>query len=400
MESCKRNCLTDLDANQGANGMNSSLQRDYTVKKRVTLVCAGLNLLLAGLKFVLGVVGQSQALVADGIHSLSDLASDAMVLLAVRIARDEPDEDHPYGHARFETVATLLLGVLLIAVAIGIVVDAAERIANPETLSHPGFLALAGAAISIVIKEWMFWYNLKAARELNSDLMRANAWHHRSDAISSVIVLIGIAGSMAGLPMLDAVGAIGVSLMIAKIGWSLGWTGVRELVDTGARPEQLEEITRVIAGVEGVQDFHDLKTRRMGPSVLVEVHVLVKPNVTVSEGHMTAVRVRVELQEQCEYVSDVLVHVDPEDDAVPHAEQLLPGREELLAALERCWKESGIDVPTKRIDLHYLGGSVDVEVMVPLDAVADKEDARRLSQRLLESAAREKYVGKVSVLFV
>jgi cation diffusion facilitator family transporter len=380
--------------------MNSSLQQEYAVKKRVTLVCAGLNLLLAGLKFVLGILGQSQALIADGIHSLSDLASDAMVLLAVRIARDEPDEEHPYGHARFETVATLLLGILLVAVAIGIIVDAADRIANPETLSHPGFLALAGAAASIVIKEWMYWYNMRVARELNSDLMRANAWHHRSDAVSSIIVLIGIAGSMAGLPMLDAVGAIGVSLMIAKIGWSLGWAGVRELVDTGANPEQLEEITRVIGGIEGVEDFHDLKTRRMGQSVLVEVHVLVNRDVTVSEGHMTAVRVRVELQEQCEYVSDVLVHVDPEDDDVAHPEKLLPGRREMLERLERCWQESGIDVAAERVNLHYLGGAVDVELLIPLDTAEDIEGARRLAQRLLESAGRDKYVGRVSVQFV
>ena len=136
--------------------MKSALQEEYRVKRRVTWVCAALNLLLAGLKLALGVAGQSQALIADGIHSLSDLASDFMVLVAIRFASDEADEGHPYGHARFETVATLILGLLLLLVAAGIVIDAADRIAHPELLSQPGFLALSGAAVSIVVKEWMF----------------------------------------------------------------------------------------------------------------------------------------------------------------------------------------------------------------------------------------------------
>ncbi len=386
-------------AQSGVDGMETALQEAYRVKRRVTWVCAALNLLLAGVKLLVGVVGQSQALIADGIHSLSDLASDAMVLVVIRIARDEADEEHPYGHARFETVATLILGLLLLLVAAGIVVDAAGRIANPELLARPGFLALAGAAVSIVVKEWMFWYNLQAARRLDSDLMRANAWHHRSDAVSSIIVLVGIAGSMAGFPALDAVGAIGVSLLIGKIGWGLAWAGGRELVDTGASPEQLQAITAAIERVEGVEGFHDLKTRRMGQSVLVDVHVLVGSQVTVSEGHMTADRVRAELQARCEYVSDVLVHVDPEDDARGAETRLLPGRESLLERLDRRWREAGVDVSPERIDLHYLEGSVDVEIVLSLDAVADIDAARRLSRRLSEVTRDEPHVGVVTVHF-
>ena len=377
----------------------TALQQAYRVKRRVTWVCAALNLLLAGLKLVLGFVGQSQALVADGIHSLSDLASDAMVLVVIRIARDEADDEHPYGHARFETVATLILGLLLLLVAGGIVVDAGERILDPETLARPGFLALSGAAVSIIVKEWMFWYNLRAARQLDSELMRANAWHHRSDAISSVIVLIGIAGSMAGFPVLDALGAIGVSLLIAKIGWGLAWSGARELVDTGATAGQLSEIEEAIRNVEGVEDFHDLKTRRMGQSILVDVHVLVGSQVTVSEGHMTADRVRAAVHEHCEYVSDVLVHVDPEDDAAEEDITLLPQREEMLQRLDRRWREAGIDVVPERVNFHYLGGSVDVEILLPLNAVDDIDAARRLSECLVEATRRERHVSEIDVLF-
>lgn len=377
----------------------TALQDQYRLKRRVTLVCAGVNILLAGLKLFLGVVGQSQALIADGIHSLSDLATDAMVLVAIRFARDEADAEHPYGHARFETVATLILGLLLLLVSVGIVVDAAERIADPGRLSHPGILALSGAAISIAANEWMYWYNVRVAQALKSDLIRANAWHHRSDAISSIIVLIGIAGSMAGYPALDAVGAIGVSILIARIGWGLGWSGVRELVDTGGTGQQVEEIGRRIQEVEGVEAFHELKTRRMGPALLVEVHVIVDSQVTVSEGHMIGDRVRAHLAEACEYVSQVLVHIDPEDDTDGHENELMPGREEMIQRLERRWRDSGIEPSVERINLHYLSGAIDVEVVVSLDAAGDVDEARRMARRLAESTRQEPLVGEVGVFF-
>ncbi|MBT8065558.1 MAG: cation diffusion facilitator family transporter [Gammaproteobacteria bacterium] len=379
--------------------MKTGLQNEYQVKRRVTLVCAGLNLVLAGLKLLLGSVGQSQALIADGIHSLSDLATDAMVLVAIRFAREEADEDHPYGHARFETVATVILGLLLLLVAAGIVVDALERISHPEQLPRPGLLALSGAAVSILANEWMYWYNVRAARQVNSDLLRANAWHHRSDAVSSIIVLIGVAGSMAGYPALDAVGAIGVSLLIAKIGWGLGWEGVRELVDTGATAEQLEKIGETISGAEGVEAFHDLRTRRMGSELLVEVHLLVDSQLTVSEGHMIGDRVQAELLQRCEYVSQVLVHIDPEDDEGEHQIRLLPGREEMVQRLERRWRDLGIGSSVERVNLHYLKGVIDVEIVLPLGSVEDLDEAGRLSQRLADATRREPHVGTVDVFF-
>ena len=379
--------------------MSSALQEEYRVKRRVTLVCAALNLLLAGLKLLLGVVGQSQALIADGIHSLSDLASDAMVLVAIRFASDEADDEHPYGHARFETVATVILGLLLLLVAAGIVVDLAQRLAHPELLPKPGFLALSGAAVSIAVNEWMFWYNVRVARQLNSDLMRANAWHHRSDAISSIIVLIGVAGSMAGVPALDAVGAIGVSLLIGKIGWSLAWSGVRELVDTGASPKQLGEIGEAIHAEDGVKAFHDLRTRRMGQNLLVEVHVLVASQITVSEGHMIGDRVEARLLRQFENISEVLVHVDPEDDEAEGSKTLLPGREEMLGRLERRWQEKGIECRVERVNFHYLQGAIDVEILLPLGTVDSIDEARQLSRQFVEASRCEQSIGEVNVLF-
>lgn len=380
--------------------MNALLQEDYRIKRRVTLVCAGINLLLAGLKLLLGTIGHSQALIADGVHSLSDLATDAMVLVAIRFAREDADDEHPYGHARFETVATMILGLLLLLVAAGIVVDAVERIGNPDLLAHPGFLALSAAAISILANEGMYWYSALAARKLQSDLMMANAWHHRSDAVSSIIVLIGIAGSMAGFPALDAVGAIGVSILIARIGWNLGWSGVRELVDTGATAQQLEDISSAIQEVEGVEDFHELKTRRMGQSLLVEVHVLVASYLTVSEGHMIGDRVSAHLLRKFEYISDVLVHIDPEDDASQPNTKLLPGREEMLQRLEQRWRNYGIELPVERVNLHYLNGAVDVEIILDLEAMEDIEGARRLSRQLADATRGEPLVGQVNVFYL
>ena len=383
-----------------ASGNNSSqLQKDYRVKRRVTIVCALLNLFLSVVKVAIGVIGQSQALVADGIHSLSDLASDAMVLVAVRFGSQEADDEHPYGHARFETVATIGLGVLLLLVAAGIAMDAVERIANPNTLMQPGLLALGGAIVSILTKEWMYWYNIRVAKQLKSNLMRANAWHHRSDAFSSIIVLIGIAGTMAGFAYLDAVGAIGVSLMIGKIGWDLGWGGVRELVDTGVEPEELERIRTAIRSIDGVQTFHKLRTRRMGDKVLVEAHVLVGNYVTVSEGHMISDRVRAQLLDNFDSISDVLIHIDPEDDDVERPSSNLPGRTEVLRMLNEGWASLEAAARIERVNLHYLEGKIDVEIILPLDLAGNVEKARVLGDEIGDRAQRLEHVGKVAVYF-
>jgi len=371
----------------------------YVAKRRVTVVCAALNLFLSVVKVTIGIVGNSQALVADGIHSLSDLASDAMVLVAVKFGSQEADDEHPFGHARFETVATVGLGVLLLLVAGGIVMDAADRISNPESLLQPGLLALAGAVVSILTKEWMYWYNIRVAKQLKSQLMRANAWHHRSDAISSVIVLIGIIGSMAGFPYLDAVGAIGVSLMIGKIGWDLGWGGVRELVDTGADPETVRRIRETIESIAGVHSFHQLRTRRMGDKILVEAHVLVGNRATVSEGHMISDKVRARILADYDDVSDVLIHIDPEDDDVSRPSSHLPGRPEVLEVLRAEWSSLPVTEKIERVNLHYLDGRINVEVVLPLAAAADQEGARGIAADITALAKNYEHIGTVDVLF-
>lgn len=371
----------------------------YQDKRRVTVVGAVINLVLAAAKVVFGVIGQSQALVADGIHSLSDLASDAMVLVAAKFGSQDADAEHPYGHARFETLATIGLGLLLLSVAVGITIDAIDRIRNPAMLLVPGYLALAVTTVSILSKEWLYHYTVRVADRVRSDMIRGNAWHHRSDAISSVIVFVGIVGTMAGLSYLDSIGAIGVSLMIGKIGWDLGWAGVRELVDTGADPQTLAAIRGTIDNIPGVRDYHMLRTRRMGADILVEAHVMVDPHLTVSEGHMIADEIRSGLKNSHKDIGDVLIHIDPEDDADSRPSTGLPGRESLLSSLESGWGDVAGAGAIEKVHFHYLGGHVDVEIVLPLDLAEDVDHARRLAAELRERAEQDPMIGQATVYF-
>lgn len=371
----------------------------YLDKRRVTVVGAIVNLALAGAKIVFGVIGQSQALVADGIHSLSDLASDAMVLVAAKFGSQDADAEHPYGHARFETVATIGLGILLLSVAFGIAVDAIDRIRHPASLLMPGYLALIVTTVSILAKEWLYHYAVRVADRVRSDMIRGNAWHHRSDAISSIIVFIGIVGTMAGFAYLDAVAAIGVSLMIGKIGWHLGWSGLRELVDTGADPKTLQDIRGVIDSVPGVRAYHMLRTRRMGPDILVEAHVMVDGDLTVSEGHMIADQIRSGLQSSPNDIGDVLIHIDPEDDALDRPSSGLPGREILLASLAAQWKHLAVADAIEKVHFHYLGGRVNVDIVLPLVVARDVNHARQIATQLRNCAEADPYVGSASVYF-
>ncbi len=338
----------------------------YQAIRRVTLIGSALDLSLALLKIIFGFVAQSQALLADGVHSLSDLATDFMVLFAAKHGSREADETHPYGHGRIETLATVILGIALIIVAVGIAWDALNRMFHPEKLLQPGAWAIVIAGLSVVSKEWIYHYTMRVARKLKSDMLKANAWHSRSDAISSIVVMAGVAGTMAGLPYLDAVAAIGVAVMIAKIGWDMSHQSVNELVDTALDPEQVEAIRRSILEVDGVREMHMLRTRRMGGEALVDVHILVEPRLSVSEGHYISESVRQHLIRQIDEVQDVLVHIDPEDDSEMALSMSLPPRHVVRQQLMQQWQENPAKDEIQRLVLHYLDGKVHVEVFLPV----------------------------------
>ena len=374
----------------------------YRETVKVTLIGSVIDLLLGVFKLLFGFLSQSQALIADGIHSLSDLATDGIVLYAAKHAHTEADEEHPYGHGRFETVATVALGVALMAVAIGISIDATLRLFNPEKLLVPSMGALIVAAISIVSKEAIYHYTMHVARKYNSNMLRANAWHSRSDAISSVVVLVGVAGSMAGLWYLDAIAAIGVGLMIAKIAWDLAWHSIRELVDTGLDTERLEAIRQTILDVDGVVSLHVLRTRRMAGEALVDVHIQVAPHISVSEGHYVSETVRARVIKEIEEVADVMVHIDPENDEVTPPNTGLPLRHKLMAQLEQQWQGLEAARRIEEVTLHYLEGQIQVELKLPLAILEEDTQSSRdaLQAQFDDVVEKLEEVSAITVCYV
>ena len=371
----------------------------YRATRRITLVGAVVNILLAVLKMVVGWIGHSQALIADGVHSLSDLATDAMVLVESKHASREADETHPYGHARIETAFTVGLGVVLILVALGILADAVDHLFHPTELSAPGVIALGAAAVSVLAKEVLYRYTLAIAQRLRSALLKANAWHHRSDAISSLVVIVGIAGTMAGLPYLDAIAAVVVAVMIIKIGWDLSWHSLRELVDTALDEDRVQVIRDTIEAIEEVQALHSLRTRRMGQDALVDVHILVDPEISVSEGHHISETVRLRVVESVEEVQDVLVHIDPEDDENSLPSINLPSRAELSRRLWPAWEGIAAARDIDKMLLHYLDGEVVVELFLPLAVIAGPEQAQAIAASLARPAEQLEEVREVRVCF-
>lgn len=387
-----------MTADAGAAGLQDARYRD---SRRVTLVGALINLLLAAAKIVFGIIGQSQALVADGVHSLSDLISDMMVWFAAKHGSRDADESHPYGHARIETAVTVGLGALLMLVAAGILIDAVTRLFEVERLLHPGYLALSVALVSVFSKEALYHYTVAVARRHRSNLLRANAWHHRSDAVSSIVVVIGVVGAMAGLFYLDALAAAVVALMVAKVGWDLAWQSLKELVDTALDAERVEQIRARILAVDGVKHLHMLRTRRMGPDALVDVHILVHPRCSVSEGHQISETVRAELIRGFEEVTDVMVHIDPEDDEVYPVNAGLPLREALLERLREQWREIPEARLIEKATLHYLEGRVHVDLLLPLSVLRDEgaADHRRLTARFQEVADKNTEVARIDLYY-
>ncbi|MEJ2402836.1 MAG: cation diffusion facilitator family transporter [Candidatus Thiodiazotropha sp.] len=353
-------------------------ERRYLMSRRAALVGAVINTLLAVLKVLFGLSGQSQSLIADGIHSLSDLLTDALVLFAARHASEAPDAEHPYGHGRFETIGTLVLGGILIAVGSGIIYDAGERLFAPEELLVPQVVTLYVAAFSILANEALFFYTRHLGNLINSDLLRANAWHHRSDSVSSVVVLLGIGGTMVGLPYLDAIAAVLVGLMVVKIGWSLGWNATHELTDASLEEEALGQIREVIDSVSGVKSVHMLRTRKLGGHALADVHVQVDPWLSVSEGHRIAEVVQYGLIDKVDVLEDVTVHIDPEDDEEGPSCTALPLRREAEGLLETHWSGLECYSQLRRMVLHYLSGGIDIDLYLPLSCYISQSHAEAL----------------------
>ena len=286
---------------------------------KVTLVGSAVNAILLAFKFVAGIVGHSSAMIADAAHSLSDFVTDLIVLVFVKVSHKPQDKSHDYGHGKYETLAQTLIGIALMAVAIGIIVKGALNIvawANGEVLEAPGSLAFWAAIVSIVLKEAVYRYTIIKAKKLNSKAVEANAWHHRSDALSSIGTAVGIGGAIfmgQQWTILDPIASVVVGAFIVKTAFSLLKDGIGDLMERSL-PEQVEdEILQLAASVPGVTEPHELRTRRIGNHYAIELHILMDGNITLKEAHDKASEVEDLLRQHYGEETHIAVHVEPKE---------------------------------------------------------------------------------------
>ncbi|MDD9856695.1 MAG: cation diffusion facilitator family transporter [Gammaproteobacteria bacterium] len=365
---------------------------------RVTWVGAVVDGVLGLTKMVVGWLFLSQALIADGIHSLSDLLTDFMVLALVRVAGAEADAEHPYGHARFETLGTVFLGLLLLAVAAGLAYQSGARLLAGEAAEAPGWPALAVALLSIAAKEWIFRYTRRVARRLESDLLIANAWHSRSDAWSSLVVFAGVGGAMLGFAWLDSLGAVVVAGFIAAIGWKLSHKALRELVDTAVDPADLRAFTDAALGVEGIRGVHSFKSRRMGSKILLELHLQVAPYLSVSESHHLGDCVMMKLLREFHSIGHIIFHIDTEHDDDPRHAARLPLRAEVTARVDEALQAAGGGMRRGHLALHYLHERIEVELFASGGDLTAAE-RRALQDELNRRLARFNWFRRITLWY-
>lgn len=377
----------------------------YSEIRRLTLIGGVLDLFLGFVKVLVGYIGNSQALIADGIHSLSDLITDILVLVATKHSAQAADEGHPYGHDRIQTLVSLALAGSLGIIAIVIAWDAVIRIVSPESLLQPGFWPLAVAAISVVSKEGYFQYVVRHPSAATSRMLYANAWHSRSDALSSLAVIVGVGGVLAGFAWADAFAAIVVAGLLLVVAYRIGREGAEELIDSAASPVLNANMRKTILSIEGVRDSHELRTRRMADKVLADVHIRVDPLISVSEGHRIGDEVMDALKTRFPEVGDVVVHIDPEDDIVGDVYSKLPMRSVIVAEINTSLHnlrnnfDTRFSLQPKNIVVHYLDDGCQIEIWMTMPDEATTRDCSLASSTIKDALMRIDNIVSASVLF-
>jgi cation diffusion facilitator family transporter len=343
---------------------------------RAIIVGVIANIILSLFKFIGGILGNSVALVADAIHSLSDLVTDIIVLFTHRIGKMPQDADHPYGHGRAETIGTAIIGLIIIATGIGVIHETWEAIAG-DTGKTPGLLAAIAAIFSILINEGLYHYTRRVGEATQSPSLIANAWHHRTDAISSIAALIGIVGASQGFFFMDPLAGAVVGCMIVKVGIDITREGIRDLMDTALSEEHTKKIHSILKEIPEVLHFHDLRSRVIGGEFLIDVHILVDAEMTVTEGHRVAETARRNLINAIPNIQDVLVHVDGEHDADVEGIYLIT-RKELTDITQMLISELGGNISPPEIRVHHIKGKNLVDVFIKIGASQNMEDSRAL----------------------
>ena len=372
------------------------IDRRHRVIKKITITGAIVNCLLATSQIVFGIIGHSQALLADGFHTLSDLLSDFIVLFAVSQSSAAADEEHPYGHGRIETLATVLLGFLLAAAGVGIGYRGIDSIiASQQT--NPELITLVFAGLAIFAKEFLYRYTMKAAKQVHSSLLESNAWHHRSDALSSVVVLVGISAQLLGIPYMDIIAAIVVAIMIIIMGVRLTSKAFAELIDTSLDSELVGRVKSLIEGNASVRKVHSLRSRSMGGLGYVDAEIRVNPRLTVSEAHYIAFSLERAIKADFEQIIDVSIHVDPLTESGHDSVTELPPRIEIEGMLAAAWQDLPCCDRIERIRLHYLRSQVEVDLVLP--GSLSTADYSEQIDHLIDKAVDLKHIGKVNIYF-
>lgn len=364
-------------------------QERYLAARKATLIGVVVNVFLSIGKIVAGIAGNSAAILADGIHSASDLITDGVVLISMRASKVQADDEHPYGHGKFETLATQFISLTLLLVAFGICFDAVGRLQKPD-LEPPTLIALIAAFVSLISKEAMFQYTIRVGRRLNATALIANAWHQRSDAISSIAAMVGIGGAMMGWPIFDPLAAIAVAFILGKVGIDLFRDSFRELTDSTAAidKEVHKEISGLVESLPEVLSAHAMTPRRMGPDIIVDVHVVVPLCLTASEGHQVADRVRKTLLAQVEAITQVMVHVDTENDEKKEV-PLMARREILQDLVGREIADSWSILGVNRLTPHYATDGIDIDLVLDVNNDSSltqiHSESQHLSRQLIKS---------------
>lgn len=363
--------------------------------QKATWVSVAVNLVMTLAQLVVGWLAHSQSLIAHGLHSFSDLLSDFLVIYATRQSAHPADTAHPYGHARVETAATLVLGTSLMFIGGGILWESGMRLQHIENLPVVELSALWVAIATVLSKEALYHYLIRVAEKLRSQLLIGNALHTRADAASALVVVVGIGGALMGWSFLDLLAAALMGFMILRMGGSLAWGAIKELIDTGLDETQVEVIRQTLLKTPGVRGLHQLRTRRMAHQALVDAHVQVDARISVSEGHRIAESARARVLREHPEVLDVLVHIDPEDDMDPDTfATRLPARDALLAELQPLF--AGLPKPEKVV-LHYLNGQVEIEIFLNHDFFENGEAMKQAEVALGERLKAHANVSRISL---
>lgn len=362
---------------------------------KATIISAVSDVGLAALKFIAGTLGNSSALIADAVHSLTDLATDFVSFVSLRISHQGPDEDHPYGHGRAETIGTAVIGIVVALVGVGIAWDQVGALGAREE-NHPTWLALAAAAFSLALKEFMFHYTMSIGRKARSETVIANAWHHRSDSLSSLAALVGIGGASLGYHVMDPLAAVVVGLMIIHMGAKITREAAENLMDSGLSRAELEELQAVIEGVGGVVHHHDIKTRRAGRDIFIDLHIQVPPRISISEAHNIAESVRYELRRKAPQITDAMVHIDAEDDS--GGGRLYNDRRALVeeSVIRTLAAHPGV-ILTEDIVIHYLDRNLVADIALEGEDGLSVGDAKRIAADIKDRLFAEGVVTEVNV---